>query len=327
MNILYTTDDTFIPQTAASCASVLENNTGSRDICFYIMALHVSAENREALTRFVNSRSSSMRKRSVRFIDLADMESYFDFPFEITGWNPIVLARLLAGQLLPPQIDRILYLDADTIVRADLRPLYETDLMGCPLGACIEPTCDPGRKAALGLRHMPYYNAGVLLIDLKAWRAQKAGEQVITFYREMGGKLFANDQDAINGALRGKIRTLSPTWNYHNTYDLYRYRLLRKYCDYPVPSRAEIRIIRRDPAIIHFLGEDRPWRAGCTHRFRGEYRHYLSLTPWKSQPPEEGWQIYFLCWRIFNFLMKPFPLLRVSIINRLIPFMLKRRSR
>ena len=50
------------------------------------------------------------------------------------------------------------------------------------------------------------------------------------------------------------------------------------------------------------------------------------MTPWKGQNIEEGWETYFMFWNIFNFIMKPFPVLRCHIINGLVPMILKMRS-
>ena len=81
------------------------------------------------------------------------------------------------------------------------------------------------------------------------------------------------------------------------------------------------------PAIIHYLGEERPWRKGNHHRFKKEYQYYLSLTPWNKEPEESGWQTYFFCWNLFNFCMKPFPALRYHIIDTLIPTFLRWRKK
>jgi lipopolysaccharide biosynthesis glycosyltransferase len=234
-----------------------------------------------------------------------------------------VLARLLLDKLLPEDIHRIIYLDGDTIVRGDLNDLWNTEMGEKSIGACMEPTCSRKRKAYLGLKNIPYYNAGVLLIDLDNWRKNGTGKEIIDYYRAHDGRLFANDQDAINGSQKEKILSLSITYNYHNTYDIYRYRLLKKNCDYPVPEKAEVNRIKENPCIVHFLGEERPWRLGNKHRFSGDYIRYLDMTPWKGQNLEDGWKTYFTCWNIFNTVLKPFPMLRCNIINHLIPFVLK----
>ena len=326
MNIIYTTNRTFLPQTAVGITSVCENNRQAGQIQFFVFFLQLTAEDRDKLTAHVQSYGDDQHCRKIIWIDLMDMHRWFDFPFNTSGWNPIVLARLLMGQLLPPDVHRVLYMDGDTMVRKSLSGLWHTDLGGCVLGACMEPTCSRERRAKLGLMGKPYYNAGVLLVDMDMWREQGVGEEIISFYRENGGRLFANDQDAINGYLKDRIFPLPVTYNYHNTYDIYRYRFFEKFCDYPVPSQQELDQIRKDPCVVHFLGEERPWREGNEHRFRDEYLYYLSLTPWRGEGMEKGWSLYFLCWRVFNQVMRPFPVLRCRIINQLIPLLLRIRQ-
>ena len=325
MNILYTTNQNFLPQVSASIASVCENNRTCPEICFYILCSGFTEEDKEKMTSFVDDYAKEDRPRKVCYIDLEQMESYFDFSFDTAGWNPIILARLLMDRLLPDTVERVIYLDGDTIVRRSLASLWKTDLSGCVIGAVMEPTCSRKRKAALGLAGKPYYNSGVLLIDLQSWRRENTGREIIQYYQENGARFFAPDQDAINGSQKDRICPLSISYNYPNTYDLYRYRLLEKNCDYPIPSRKEFDRIRQNPHIIHYLGEERPWRKGNTHRFRQDYLTYLNKTPWAGQGLEEGWEKYFFCWRIFNAVMKPFPMTRLTIINNLIPFMLKKK--
>lgn len=326
--VVYTTDRRYLPQTAASITSVCENNKEIPGISFFVLGQGIDDTDMQKLAGHLEKYQTEGRKRRVVYREIGPIEAYFDFSFDTTGWNPIVLARLVMDRLLPEDMERVLYLDGDTIVRGDLRPLWTSDLKGCVIGACIEPTCSHERKEGLGLKGLPYFNAGVLLVDLSRWRAEGTGCRIVDYYRKNGGRLFANDQDAINGSLAGSICPLSVTYNYQNTYDLYRYRLLEKNCDYPVPSREELDRIRRDPCIVHFLGEERPWRKGNTHRFRDEYLRYLGLTPWKGEGMEDGWGMYFMCWRVFNLVMKPFPVMRLRVINGLIPAMLRwRRGR
>ena len=237
------------------------------------------------------------------------------------------MARLLIERLLPNSVQRILYLDGDTIVRGSLKELWDTDLKGCAIGASLEPTYAHDKKEIIGLKGMPYYNAGVLLIDLDNWRNNKVGEEIISFYSSYNGRLFSNDQDAINGSQKGKIYTLSPKYNYYNIFDQYPYSFLSRLCDYSYVNKEMFGEARENPVIVHYLGEERPWRIGNHHRFKSDYNQYLNMTPWKGMNYEEGWKTYFVCWDIFNTVTKPFPSLRYHIINALIPSFLKLRAR
>ena len=321
INIIYTLNDKFVPQVAAGICSVCENNKSAK-ITFYLISDGITEQNQQKLRDFVKTYG-----QDANIIEIGDLSKYIDFDFDTTGWNSIVLARLVLDKLLPNTVDRILYLDGDTIVRGDLRDLYDIDMGKSVIGASIEPTASRKHKAALDIEGL-YYNAGVLLIDLKKWRKEKTGQRILDYYAEHGGKLFANDQDAINGALKGEIYTLAPKYNFCNIYMQYPYRYLKKLVaptEYFSPTEFEDSI--KNPVIIHYLGEERPWRESNTHKYRADYKKYLAMTPWKDTPDDTGWNTYFLCWRIFNTITKPFPALRYKIIDSLIPIVLKLRAR
>lgn len=323
MNIFYTINDAFVPQLGAAVCSVCENNRDADHITFYIGAWNISPENQTKLNTLVKRYD-----RQIVFIPIDNLKKRFDFDFDTQGWNEIVLARLLVDQLLPKEVDRVIYLDGDTIVVGSLRELWETDMDGHALAASIEPTANRKRKRDLGLEDYPYFNAGVLLIDLSAWRLQGIARRVLDFYKVHQGRLFANDQDAINGALPGEIKVLSPKYNYYNIFWYYPYRTL-KHIQQPADyiTQAEFEDAARDIRIIHYLGEDRPWRRDNTHRYSSRYHQYLAMTPWHDAPLEEGWTTYFKAYRAFWILLKPFPLLQYHIIDGLIPVVMKIRKR
>lgn len=323
MNLFYTADNNFAPQLGAALCSVCENNREAPSIHFYIGALDIAPDNQDKLRHLAEGYG-----REITFISLSNLSELIGFDFDTSGWNPVIAARLLIGQLLPEEVDRVLYLDGDTIVNGSLAELWDTDLQGRAVGASIEPTVNRARKEALGLGRLHYFNSGVLLIDLKRWRQEGTGERILSYYREHNGGLVANDQDAINGALAGEIHPLSPKYNFYNIFWYYPYRVLRR-LEAPAPyfSEAEFRDALEHPVILHYLGEDRPWRRGNTHRYASVYQHYLSLTPWKGAAMEEGWQTYFLCYKLFLTVLKPFPMLRYRIMDRLIPLFIRHRAR
>ena len=323
MNILYTLNDKFVPQVSASICSICENNKDIEEINFYLISKEITDDNKAKLQDFIKSYG-----RNVTIKELGDIKQYFDFEFDTTGWNPIVLARLILDKFLDESIDKVLYIDGDTIVRGSLKELWQTDLGDNILAASIEPTVDKKRKENLGLENYPYYNAGVLLINLNKWRNEKAGKIILDYYKANNGRLFANDQDAINAALAGKRYTLLPKYNFYNIFYQYPYKFLKKlmgtveYFD-----KNEFEKCVENPVIIHYLGEERPWRIGNNHKYKNDYVESLNKTPWKDCGYEYGWKTYFICWEIFNTITKPFPGLRYKIINSLIPVFMKYRSK
>ena len=177
MNILYTLNDKFVPQVAAGIASVCENNKELKDIKFYLFSMGITLENKKKLKKMVSNYN-----RKIEIIELRELNSYFDFKFDTNGWNPIVLARLLIDKILPENIDKILYLDGDTICRGSLESLWMDNMENKVLGASIEPTIDKKRKKELDLENSHYYNAGVLLINLKKWRKENTGKKQYHYF-------------------------------------------------------------------------------------------------------------------------------------------------
>ena len=177
------------------------------------------------------------------------------------------LYRLELPRLLP-DCRRTIYLDADTIVEHDLRELWDEADGGAPLWArqdwMFPVMSHPflrGRCNGLGMRpDDPYFNSGVLVLDLDEWRVGQHGQRVIDFLRANSAHCPWLDQDALNAVFRGRWKPLGPRWN--------RY-----------PREVE----QLEPSgIIHYVGADgKPWlnrtEANLPSR---RFQHYLQATAW-----------------------------------------------
>lgn len=171
MNLVYTIDNNFVPQLAANIQSVKQNNPNTQ-LNFYILSMGLSKANVDNLTGFFSDELCD-----VIIIDISDFKDRIAFEFDTTGWNEIVLARLLLDNYLPNKIERVIYLDADTICRSSLRGLWQADLDGKTIAMAPEPTADRNRRTSLGIGSYPYCNAGVVLFNLKnggitTWRKE-----------------------------------------------------------------------------------------------------------------------------------------------------------
>lgn len=321
MDIFYTIDDNFVPQLAANICSVGSNHSSNNDIVFHVLSKGISEKNQVALTKLVSNQD-----QEIYFYDINGFMDRIGFEFDTVGWNEIVLARLLMAEFLPKDVHRVIYLDGDTLVLDDIAELWNQDLGGKTLGMVCEPTANMTRRQSLGIGEYFYHNAGVLLVDLDRWRVFGFQQKILNYCRDKTELLFANDQDALNVVLKDEIKTLAPRFDYSNIFDYYTYSFLNRL----MPGFAtadEYRSAKQHPVVVHFLGEERPWREGNSHRFRYEYRTYLNKTEWRNTSNEKGWKAYFIAWRIFNWVTKPLPCLRYGIINSLIPSFMKWRAR
>lgn len=321
MNIVFTINDAFIPQVAACINSICVHNSSEQSITFFVLGSNISSNNRDLLESYVRGTF----QREVRFIDITGFMDVIGFPFDTSGWNEIVLARLLIARFLPETVRRVLYLDGDTIVRHSISSLWNYNLHGSVLGMAPEPTADHKRMRSLGLEGKKYYNAGVLLMDLDIWRRDSVEKRLLSFCKDNAERLYANDQDAINVVLRDEIQPIPVYYNASNIFSYYPYR----YLDVLMPrfdSEESYDIAKNDPIIVHYLGEERPWREGNTHAYRLDFLNNLYATPWKNMPLEQGWSMYFVLWRLFNAVSKPLPSIRYFVISSLIPVFMKYRA-
>ena len=232
------------------------------------------------------------------------------------------MGRLFAADLLPAGVRRVLYLDCDTVVLKPLRRLWETKLSlpgaagtGSVMAAVQEPTIYEEVKQYLDLGEKdPYFNAGVLLIDLKQWRKEDLTRKVLAYYTGIAEQSLFNDQDALNGLLKGRIRTLSPRWNFFTNYRYFRYdTLCRMQPSYRRIPEEVFRKAKRYPAVIHYAGDERPWRAGAMNFYGRAYEQYLAMTPWRGTPKEKGKELYLLLYHMMDLVTPVFPFVREVI--------------
>ena len=111
MNIVYASNDAYVPFLGISLFSLLENNKQLNKISIFILSDKISEENRKILNRM-----AFQYKRKIEYIDLKEMRDFIPFHFDTFGFHPIVLSRLFLDALLDEDIHQVLYLDCDTIV-------------------------------------------------------------------------------------------------------------------------------------------------------------------------------------------------------------------
>lgn len=119
---------------------------------------------------------------------------------------------LFLDVLFPLSVKKIIYVDADQVVRADLRELWFLDLDGKPYG--YTPMCS-SRESTLGFQfwrggfwesHLggrPYHISALYVVDLEKFRKQLVGDQLRSIYQQLSAdpNSLANlDQDLPNYA-------------------------------------------------------------------------------------------------------------------------------
>jgi lipopolysaccharide biosynthesis glycosyltransferase len=186
--------------------------------------------------------------------------------------------RILIPELLNKNLEKILFLDSDLIIRKNIIDLWNTDLNDSCVGACLEYV-DKAYKLRLGLeKGADYFNAGVLLINLRIWREKNITPHILDYIKNNAEKLLSWDQDALNIIFQNQWKKLNIQWNIGQNF--YKDNCLSEY--YGVTPQRFIEL-KSDPSIIHFTGSDKPWNYFNTHPLKSEYLFYKSISPWKYE--------------------------------------------
>jgi lipopolysaccharide biosynthesis glycosyltransferase len=185
--------------------------------------------------------------------------------------------RLWVADFFPERVSKVLYLDSDMIVAGDIGALWRTELGENILGAVTIPGST--RCTAFGIpERYGYFNSGVLLINLAAWRAERVFPRLIDYIDRNADRIVDADQDVLNACLYDRRLELPYIYNAISPF----------FFDYhPMGmSGAAIAEVRAHARILHFNGASKPWNYLCRHPRRADYWRYLALTEWRDARPE-----------------------------------------
>lgn len=283
MNIVLATDNNFVQHCCVTITSILANNS---DVKFYVFTEGLTPVNTELLNRQVRICKG---KLEICKID-SSIVGKFPMPFFMS--NHISIAtyyRLFTADIIPDDIDKVIYLDCDIVVTTSLMKLWDTDITNYALGAIYQSHEHNEYSNCYNRLEIPkeigYFNAGVLLINLSYWRKNNVQERLLRFIKENHNIIYAHDQDVLNAVLYKETKVLSHTWNFRDCF-------LSKRI-YTYPSNVDYSEILEHPAIIHFVSKPKPWEYECRHPYKMEYFKYLDMSLFKGWRPIFSWRKYF----------------------------------
>ncbi|XP_053601537.1 UDP-glucose:glycoprotein glucosyltransferase isoform X2 [Plodia interpunctella] len=163
---------------------------------------------------------------------------------------------LFLDVLFPLHVKKIIFVDADQIVRADLKELVELDLGGAPYG--YTPFCD-SRKEMEGFRfwkqgywrnHLQgrsYHISALYVVDLKRFRRIAAGDRLRGQYQALSqdpNSLSNLDQDLPNNMIHQvAIKSLPQEWLWCETWcddNSKKYAKTIDLCNNPMTKEAKL---------------------------------------------------------------------------------------
>lgn len=264
MNILLAFNSNYYMPALVLLKSLLVNNQWCREIRIYVLYSDLKPGE---IQRFSQVAEESGIAKAI-FLPVGT-DTFQDAPLHLKWISRETYYRLLAQEMLPESVERVLYLDVDMIVMGSLEEFYHQDFEGKLLVACNRyglGGVDPKRLEQLTLpRDTIYFNAGTLLYDLAGQRQQIDPnilyEYPVLFYQQ----LKYGDQDVLNAVFYGLTKFAD--WRVYNCFDSNTTR-----------QRQEDRV-RRSCKIFHYNGRGKPWTERYWGRMAWLFWDYAQLLP------------------------------------------------
>jgi lipopolysaccharide biosynthesis glycosyltransferase len=277
--VVSSADERYIMPLTVMVRSLLENLAGGTTVDLYILQDNISAASRRCA-------EDSWKPFPIRARWITPEKSKIGGPSQGFAGLPVVYFRLLVEELLPPEVTKAIYLDADIVVLGDLTGLWNLEMNGnlaLAVPDAYAKALHLGRLSRIAfkeeIRFAPqssYFNAGVLVIDVDGWRREDVGARALRFIRDYKEALTFYDQDALNCALQGRWGSLNLTWNFHEVPDclfLWDSRFYR---------REDLQEATSKPKVVHFTARAKPWMRWCFHVRTELFCDYWSRTRWSE---------------------------------------------
>ena len=249
ISIAYAPDDNYVNQTVVSMKSALEHN---EQVEFIIMYSKLSAESMQKLGA-VGGSLRLIKMDESQFADLT-LSKWVT----VQAWFRIKLPDLCKN------LDKILYLDCDTLVRGNLDELFSLDLTGKYLAGVKDVWGVSKYVKRLGMKSGVYVNSGMLLFNCDYCRKEHFFDKVVDFAKNNAKIIEFCDQDSINKVVDEHKLVISPKYNLMDTW------WRGGYYEFEGEEEAEYLQAKENPVIAHLTGL-KPAFKGCGNKFKDEW--------------------------------------------------------
>lgn len=297
IHIALNIDSNYVKHCAVTLASLFDNN---KEECFVVHILEngLTHEHKELLqsiaakanseVMFYEPEASLLSGLSIRkFSKRISMATYY---------------RCLLSEIIPQEVDKLLYLDCDIVIMDSIRPLWELSLEGVGVAAVEDVGYDEAQRYDI-LKYPKedsYFNAGMLLINMDYWRRHDMAHACINYFNTYPERILFNDQDLLNSILHKDKLLIDLKWNVQDGFYRNKGAMTETW-------KNKYAHALKHPVILHYTNR-KPWEYDSQHPLRHVYTQYIDLTPWK------GWR------PLHN------PLLKLKRFFRLLPFTIHLRK-
>ena len=210
--IFYACDENYVKYTMVSIKSMIENANPKNNYKIYILCTDVSNESLEKLSRLQNDFFS------IEFVDMEEKMKDLKDSLPVRDYfSMTTYYRMFIPQMFP-ELDKVVYIDSDTIVLGDIADMYNFDLGDNYVAAAQcqvivqEEIFSSYVENVLGMDYLEYFNAGVLVMNCKAFREIDLLKTFLELL-DMYTFVVAQDQDYLNLICKDKVLWMDSAWN------------------------------------------------------------------------------------------------------------------
>lgn len=264
MNFVLASDENYVDKLAVAILSIIKKH--KEVVSVHILSNNISEDSvNELMFRFGN-------RADIYIYNLNNLDKLLQRDVNVDRLSLAVYARLFIPDLIPQNIEKVLYLDTDVLVNKELNSLFEIDLKNNYIGA-VRSIIDLNQTNNDGDFHI---NSGVVLWNLTKCREESFTKKALDYIENAQGKMKFHDQTVLNMVCKGYIQMLPLHYNvmspilfldYRKFIDVYN---LKNYY-----SQDEYLHAKNDASIIHLTSwvVGRPWETNCIHPFSNEYNN------------------------------------------------------
>ncbi|MBO4563955.1 MAG: hypothetical protein J5720_00810 [Bacteroidaceae bacterium] len=285
--LCYSINDFYAREAGISMLSFLDNNPDYEPDEVFFIDYGIVPANKERL----NSIAARYGKR-VTYLNGKPVTAAMKRQFpNYSAWKGSMAACIkpFFDKIMPEYVERLLYLDADTIVAGSVEELQHIDMGDAVVAGTISNS--EGHRLLTNQYQLYsgnkiYMGSGVLLFDLKNWRRENCYQRVVDVLGKKK-RFRLPDQMLINNAIPERLMKVLPQKYNYVTHSFHPWQEYQMMMEYDIYTAEECREAIDHPVIIHYLTGwmlARPWHKGCRSHRKEEYYHYKALSPWKDTP-------------------------------------------
>ncbi|KAK9052115.1 hypothetical protein SSX86_028743 [Deinandra increscens subsp. villosa] len=261
IHVAMTIDLEYLRGSIAAVHSVLRHASCPENVFFHFIAAEFDPASPRDLTRLVRSTFTSLRFKMYIFRE-DTVINLISSSIRIALENPLNYARNYLGDILDPNVNRVIYLDSDIVIVDDIQKLWNITLqhnrvIGAPEYCHTNFTnyftdtfwSDPELPRVFGSRTKPcYFNTGVMVMDMKKWREGDYRRQIEN-WMEVQRKKRIYELGSLPPFLLvfgGDIEPIDHRWNQHGLGGDNVKGSCRKLHSGPV-------------SLLHWSGKGKPW--------------------------------------------------------------------